>query len=83
MRKEIETLIDDIVADFAKFPNHNGDKRSEKSVQDFRDEISINEQFESVKASVSEDIISDNINLTFKIEETEKFFVERIKDQKT
>ena len=43
MRKEIETLIDEIVADFAKFPNHNGDKRSEKSVQDFRDEISINE----------------------------------------
>ncbi len=42
------------------------------------DEISINEQFESVKATVSENISSDTINLTFKIEETEKFFVERI-----
>ena len=42
------------------------------------DKISINEQFESVKASVSENIIDNKINLTFKIEETEKYFVEKI-----
>ncbi|WP_440927626.1 outer membrane protein assembly factor BamA [Candidatus Pelagibacter sp.] len=42
------------------------------------DKISINEQFESVKASVSENIIDNKINLIFKIEETEKFFVEKI-----
>ena len=40
--------------------------------------ISLNEQFESVKVIPVENIISDTINLTFKIEENEKFFVERI-----
>ena len=40
--------------------------------------ITINEQYESVKASVNETIVSNKININFKIEETEKFFVERI-----
>ena len=40
--------------------------------------ITINEQYESIKASVNEKIISNKININFKIEETEKFFVERI-----
>ena len=40
--------------------------------------ITINEQYESIKASVNETIVSDKININFKIEETEKFFVERI-----
>ena len=40
--------------------------------------ITINEQYESIKASVNETIISNKININFKIEETEKFFVERI-----
>ena len=40
--------------------------------------ITINEQYEAIKASVIEDVISDKINITFKIEETEKFFIERI-----
>ena len=40
--------------------------------------ITINEQYESIKASVNEKIISDKININFKIEETEKLFVERI-----
>ena len=42
------------------------------------DLISINQQYQSVKSTVSEDIVSNVINLTFKIEETEKFLVERI-----
>ena len=42
------------------------------------DLISINEQYESVKATVSENIVSNKINLSFKIEETERFVVERI-----
>ena len=42
------------------------------------DEISINEQFQSVKASVSEIQNENFLNLTFKIEETDKFFVNRI-----
>ncbi len=40
--------------------------------------ITINEQYESIKASVNEKIVSNKININFKIEETEKFFVERI-----
>tara|TARA_Y100000389_G_scaffold123574_1_gene120885 strand:- start:667 stop:2913 length:2247 start_codon:yes stop_codon:yes gene_type:complete len=40
--------------------------------------ISINEQYQSIKSTVSENILSNKINLTFKIEETEKFIVERI-----
>ena len=40
--------------------------------------ITINEQYEAIKASVIEDVISDKINIDFKIEETEKFFIERI-----
>ncbi len=40
--------------------------------------ITINEQFESVQANVTENIVSDKINLSFKIEEMERFFIERI-----
>ena len=40
--------------------------------------ITINEQYESIKASVKENIDSNKININFKIEETEKFFIERI-----
>ena len=42
------------------------------------DLISIDEQFESVSAMVSENIISDKINLTFSIKEVEKFVIQRI-----
>ena len=34
--------------------------------------ITINEQYESIKATLKEDIISNKINLSFNIEETEK-----------
>ena len=40
--------------------------------------ITIDEQYESIKASVNEEIISNKININFKIEEMEKFFIERI-----
>ena len=40
--------------------------------------ITINEQYESIKANVNENIVSNKININFKIEETEKFFIERI-----
>ena len=40
--------------------------------------ITINEQYESIKASVNENIVSNKININFKIEEMEKFFIERI-----
>ena len=40
--------------------------------------ITINEQYESIKATVKENIDNDKINITFKIEETEKVFIEKI-----
>ena len=42
------------------------------------DEIIISEQFESIKSKVNQIVKGDKINLLFEIEETEKFFVERI-----
>ncbi len=42
------------------------------------DSITITEQFESVKANVIEDVVSDKINLVFEIEDTQKLFVEKI-----
>ena len=40
--------------------------------------ITIDEQYESIKANVKESIVSNKINIDFKIEETEKFFIEKI-----
>ena len=40
--------------------------------------ITINEQYESIKASINENIVSNKINISFKIEETKKFFIDRI-----
>jgi len=42
------------------------------------DLIAALEQYQFIKASVVENIISDKINLTFKINETEKFYVNKI-----
>ena len=40
--------------------------------------ITINDQFISVKALIEENIISDKLDITFKIDETDKYFVEKI-----
>ena len=40
--------------------------------------ITISEQYESVKATVVENIVENKINISFKIEETEKVFIEKI-----
>ena len=40
--------------------------------------ITVNEQFESIKATINENIISNKINISFNIEETERIFIERI-----
>ena len=42
------------------------------------DTITINEQYESINASVNEKIVNDQLNLTFKINETEKSYVSKI-----
>ena len=42
------------------------------------DKIAINEQYESIKATINENIVDSKINLTFNIKEIDKFFVEKI-----
>ena len=42
------------------------------------DTITINEQYESINASVNEKIVNDQLNLTFKINETKKSYVSKI-----
>ncbi len=42
------------------------------------DNITIQEEYKSVKATIDENIIKDKLDINFNIEETEKFFVERI-----
>ena len=42
------------------------------------DNIVLNEQFEFLKSTVSEELQDNQINLTFNIEESEKFYVEKI-----
>ena len=42
------------------------------------DDITALEQYQFIKASVVENIVSDKINLTFKIDETEKLYVKKV-----
>ncbi len=80
----------DLPTDFSKSNYESIDKFFDKlkdepyslnSVEDILEKIeiiTINEQYESIKATVEENIESNKINITFKIEETEKVFIERI-----
>ena len=49
-----------------------------QKILDEIDLITINEQYESIKANVIENVISNKINIVFKIEDTEKLIVEKI-----
>ena len=63
------------------FENLKGEHYSINSIDKILrkiDEIIIEEQFESIQSTVTENIINNKINLLFEIEEAEKFFVERI-----
>ena len=66
---------------FELFKNLKSEKYSINSIEKILneiDEISINEQYQSVKATVSETQNDNFLNLIFKIEETDKFFVNKI-----
>ena len=63
------------------FLNLRGEPYSINSVEDILDtidEITLNEEFKSVNASVNEEIVSNKININFTITETEKYFVQKI-----
>ena len=49
-----------------------------EEILDEIDNITINQEYTSVRAFVEENIISNQINLNFTIKETEKYFVDRI-----
>ena len=42
------------------------------------DKVTLNEEYKSINANVSEEIFENNLNLKFDIQEAEKFFVEKI-----
>jgi outer membrane protein insertion porin family len=63
------------------FNNLKGEKYSLNSIDSILkeiDKIVLNKQFEFLKSSVQEQIKDNLINLTFNIEESEKFYVEKI-----
>ncbi len=51
---------------------------SVNKILDKIDQITLSEEYHSIKASVKEQLLKDKINLEFIIEETEKFYVEKI-----
>ncbi len=63
------------------FSKAKGLPYSINAIQEMLDEIdsiTINEQYESIKASVKENVISDKIDIVFTIEDSEKLIVEKI-----
>ncbi len=58
-----------------------GEPYSLNSVEKILDEIdliTVNQEFKSIKASIDETVDKDKLNINFIIQETEKFFVEKI-----
>ena len=62
---------------FENLKNETYSINSVEKIIDQIDKISINEQYESIAANVIENIVDNKINLTFKIEETEKYFIKK------
>ena len=63
------------------FNDIKGDPYSINSVKKILneiDEITTQEEYHSISSTVDETLVNDQINLIFKIEETDKYFVERI-----
>ena len=69
---------DEVVKFFKKLENEPYSLNRIEDIVEKLETITINEQYESIKASVNEEIISNKIDINFKIEETEKYFIERI-----
>ena len=49
-----------------------------ENILDKIDNITINEEFKSIKATINEKVKSDKLDIDFIIEETEKYFVEKV-----
>ena len=82
---KLEFPIDYDVSDFSKlnlmFIDLKGKNYSLSSISKILDEIDnivINKRYEFLKSTVNEEIVDDLINLTFNIDESEKFYIEKI-----
>ncbi len=73
-----EKNFENLVEVFSKLKNEPYSINSVEKIIDEIDKIAIDEQYESIEAKVSENILNDKINLVFKINETDKFFIEKI-----
>ena len=63
------------------FVDLKGKPYSINTVEDILEEIDLittNMEYKSIKATINEEVISNKLNIDFIIEETEKFFVEKI-----
>ena len=69
--KNIQDLFDEI-----KGSNYSLNKITE--ILNEIDNVILNEQYESIKASVDEKLADNRLNIEFNISETEKLFIERI-----
>ena len=72
------TNFESLIKVFSKLKNEPYSINSVENIINEIDKISISEQYETTKVSVVEDILDDKINLTFKLEDTDKFIVEKI-----
>jgi len=63
---------------FKKLKNQPYSINTISKILDEIDQISSSNQYQFIKATVNENIVSDKINLTFKIQETEKYYVKKI-----
>ncbi len=73
-----ETNFENINKIFEELSDEAYSINSVEKIIDEIDKIAIYEQYESVKANVSESIIANKINLSFNVQETEKFIIEKI-----
>tara|TARA_B100000989_G_scaffold52895_1_gene35356 strand:+ start:1732 stop:3912 length:2181 start_codon:yes stop_codon:yes gene_type:complete len=63
---------------FNKLENEPYSLYNVENVLEKIENITVNEQYESIKATVEETIIDNKINISFNIKETERIFIERI-----
>tara|TARA_B100000989_G_scaffold175595_1_gene131708 strand:- start:393 stop:2258 length:1866 start_codon:yes stop_codon:yes gene_type:complete len=63
---------------FKKYENEHYSLFRVENILEKIEEITIYEQYESIKAFVKEEIVGNKINITFNIEEIEKAYIERI-----
>ncbi len=73
-----ESNYQEVVKFFNKLENEPYSINRVEDIVEKIEMITINEQYESIKANVKESIVSNKININFEIEETEKVFIERI-----